>query len=187
MLGGKARTQRIARGGRLAGQRQEVGVKRSVYVHDSAEVPFESVVALMRGAPRMLFGSSGGATSEPTTADVTTHVGPIPIHDRFAVTFGDFAEASGQHYATLQITFSGDKHHVLVPDVEAKLEASAESPSRTRLAFVGSYQPPMGPVGALEDVLAGHRAVEEAMQQVIRELRDRMQAATRAVPPSTPS
>ena len=155
-------------------------MKRSVYVDAYVIMPFETVRSLMRDTPGALFGMAAeNKGPEVLTVAVGAHAGVIPIHDRFAIEFGSFEEAPGHYFATLHVKFAGDKHHVLVPDVDAKVEAIDEGYSRTELRLVGSYEPRMGPAGALEDVLLGHHAVEEAMQQVLYEVRNHLGSVSR--------
>ena len=65
----------------------------------------------------------------------------------------------------------------LFPTLDANLEISAAGASQSRVALIGSYRPPLGPVGELLDRAALHRA---AIVTIRRWLRGASAAATTA-------
>ena len=65
---------------------------------------------------------------------------------------------------------------MVLPDIDVAVEASDAGHQRTELEIVGHYSPRLGPLGALEDTLVGHQAVEEAMTQLVADLRAALEA-----------
>ena len=156
-------------------------MERHVYAYTHVYVPYEQVQALLRDDPvRLLSDAATSNENELHSREVEVHAGPLAIHDRFTIDLAGYDCFPEHHYCRLQLRLHGDRHHVLVPDVRAVVEASDAGDGRAQLELIGHYQPRMGAVGALEDALVGHRAVEEAMTQVLEDLRGRLQAAPMA-------
>jgi hypothetical protein len=167
-------------------------MERSVYASTHVYAPFEQVQAVLRDNPMRVLGEPGDtSTHDLHSREIEIHAGPVAIHDRFTIDLASFDCFPEHHYCRIQLRFHGDRHHVLVPDVRGVIEASDAGDGRTQLELIGHYQPRMGAVGALEDALVGHRAVEEAMTRVLEDLRSRLQAtprtasATGTAPPGT--
>ena len=156
-------------------------MERHVYASTHVYAPYEQVQARLRDDPARLLGDPSTTTAnELHSREVEVHAGPLAIHDRFTIDLTGYDCFPEHHYCRLQLRFHGDRHHVLVPDVRAVVEASDAGDGRTQLELIGHYQPRMGAVGALEDALVGHRAVEEAMAQILDDMRARLQSALEA-------
>jgi hypothetical protein len=152
-------------------------LQRHVYTSTLAHVPYAAIQAIMRDAPERLFRQVASDIDDPPQArKIEVHVGPVAIHDRFTIEFGEFAAHPDGHFSRLRLRCHGDRHHMLLPDVDAALEASDAGDDRTELEIAGHYSPPLGALGALEDALVGHRAVEEAMTQLLAGLRTALEA-----------
>jgi hypothetical protein len=131
----------------------------------------------MRDAPERLFRKPADDTAKLSqTREMEVHAGPLALHDRFSIEFGDFEAHPDGHFSRLRLTCRGDRHHMLLPDIDAVLDASDAGDDRTELEIAGHYMPRLGALGALEDALVGHRAVEEAMTQLVADLRLALEA-----------
>jgi len=51
---------------------------------------------------------------EVHSLEFEVHAGPVPIHDRFTIRFGQFDEYPEDHFCRLRWRFHGDRHHVVV-------------------------------------------------------------------------
>ena len=166
-------------------------MERHVYTSTLASVPFADVDAILRDAPVRLFRQlDGDNTDPPQTREIQLHAGPIAIHDRFTIELGEFEAHPDGHFSRLHLRCHSDRHHVVLPDVDVALDASDAGDDRTELEIAAHYTPPLGALGALEDAVVGHRAVEEAMTHLMADLRTALEAVyapadSTAVPTST--
>jgi hypothetical protein len=162
-------------------------LQRHVYTSTHADAPYAGVQALLRDAPEELFRQPvEDPDGQVHSREIEVHAGPVPIHDRFTIEFGEFETFPQDHFCRRRLTCHGDRHHMVLPDVEAALEASDTGDQRTELELVGHYAPRLGALGALEDVVVGHRAVEEAMTVLLADLRAALEA-THHVAEATPT
>jgi hypothetical protein len=60
---------------------------------------------------------------------------------------------------------------VLFPSLDANLEIAAAGPDQSRVALVGTYRPPLGPIGAGLDRAALHKAAQATVRRFLREAR----------------
>jgi hypothetical protein len=153
-------------------------LQRHAYASTHANAPFPGVHALLRDAPERLFSDSTSDWSGTVKSrEIEVHAGPVVIHDQFSVELGEFESFPQDHFCRLRLKVHGDRHHMVLPDVEIALEASEAGDDRTELEIVGHYSPRRGALGAVEDVLVGHRAVGEAMTALIDDFRVALEAA----------
>jgi hypothetical protein len=161
-------------------------MQRHVYTSTHADVPFGGAQAIIRDAPERLFPDSADDAAEAVQSrEIEVHAGPVAIHDRFTIEFGEFEAYPKDHFCRLRLKCHGHRHHMLLPDVDAAVEASDAGDQRTELEIVGHYSPRLGALGALEDALVGHRAVEEAMFQLVSDLRAALEATNSRAHPTT--
>ena len=157
---------------------EEIRLQRRVYASTHAYVPFAGVSSIMRDDPERVFRDPTDHSGEAVhSREFEVHAGPVAVHDRFTIEFGEFEVYPEDHFCRLHLTYRGDRHHMVLPDVEAVVDASDAGDDRTQLEIVGHYSPRLGALGALEDVLIGHQAVQEAMTLVLADLGAALQAA----------
>jgi hypothetical protein len=173
-------------------EHEEIRMQRHVFTSTHADVPFGGVQTIIRDAPERLFPDSADHAGEAVQSrEIEVHAGPVAIHDRFTIEFGDFEAYPKSHFCRLRLKCHGDRHHMLLPHVDAAVEASDAGDERTQLDIVAHYSPRLGALGALEDAVVGHRAMEEAMFQLVSDLRAALEAtnsradATATVPDAT--
>jgi hypothetical protein len=168
-------------------ENEEITLQRHAYASTFANAPFAGVHALLRETPERLFRDPGHDSGEPVTSrELEVHAGLVPIHDRFTIEFGEFESYPQDHFCRLRLKCHGDRHHMVLPDVDIAVEASDAGDQQTELEIVGHYSPRLGALGALEDALVGHHAVEEAMTVLVADFRAALEAAhSRAHAPAT--
>jgi hypothetical protein len=170
-----------------ASPNEEIRLQRRVYASTHAYVPFAGVQSIMRNDPERLFRDPADNLGEVVhSRELEIHAGPVPVHDRFTIEIGQLEVYPDDHFCRLHLTCRGDRHHLVLPDVDAVIDASDAGDDRTQLEVVGHYSPPMGALGALEDALIGHRAVHEAMTLVVADLAAALQAALTPVDTAEP-
>jgi len=162
----------------LPGPKEEITLQRHAYASTHANAPFPGVHALLCDAPERLFSDpASGTKGTVKSREIEVHAGPVLIHDQFTVELGEFESFPQDHFCRLRLKVHGDRHHMVLPDVDIALEASEAGDDRTELEIVGHYSPRLGALGAVEDVLVGHRAVEEAMTVLLNDFRVALEAA----------
>jgi hypothetical protein len=166
--------------GAPSGPRKEIDLQRHVFASTAVDAPFGQVQSVLRDSPESLFGDPADRGEEVHSPEFEVHAGPVPIHDRFTIRFGEFDEYPGDHFCRLRLRCHGDRHHVVVPDLDAVVEASDAGDDRTQLEVVGHYVPRMGALGALEDAIVGHRAVQEALNLIVAQLATALEGAVAA-------
>jgi hypothetical protein len=160
-------------------------MQRHVYTSTLADVAFADAQALMRDSPERLFPDPAAYAAEAMqSGEIQVHAGPVRIHDRYTIELGEFEAYPKHHFCRLRLECHGDRHHLVLPDVDAAVEAGDAGDQRTELEIVGHYSPRLGALGALEDTLVGHRAVEDAMTQLVADLRAALEAAASRTDPT---
>jgi hypothetical protein len=163
-------------------------LQRHVYTSTHADIPFADVQAILRDAPERLFPpAADDAADAVQSREIEVHAGPVAIHDRFRIELGELETYPDDHFCRLRLTCHGDRHHMVLPDIDAALEASDTGDQRTELELVAHYSPRLGALGALEDAVVGHRAVEEAMTQLVTDLRAALEATQSATDAAAPT
>jgi hypothetical protein len=89
----------------------------------------------------------------------------IAISPRLARTaeMGLGAVNFGEGWLTVPVSWRAAETDVLFPVFTGELQAARISDTTTELALVGSYQPPLGPVGELVDHVVMHRVASRAL------------------------
>lgn len=133
---------------------------------------------IARRFPNEMALQLGGGTS--ATQTVMVELG-LPVQSPDAVVF--------------ELTWNPVGHAHLLPVLRGSLELAPDG-LHTRLSFVGTYTPPLGPVGAFGDGLVGHRVarrtvstfLESVVRRIDEEVDRRMVAGMRPEPhPSQPT
>lgn len=70
---------------------------------------------------------------------------------------------SGDGWLTVPVSFRAAEADVLFPSFAGEVQAARLPGDRTELALVGTYQPPLGPVGELVDHAVLHRVAGKAL------------------------
>ena len=121
-------------------------------------LPFEVVARALRRGPRTWIPDY---VEGPGGEVLCT----IAIGPRLARTaeMGLGAVHSGEGWLTVSVSWRAAETDVLFPIFTGELQAARISDTSTELALVGSYQPPLGPVGELVDHVVMHRVASRAL------------------------
>jgi hypothetical protein len=163
--------------GPASGPKKETSLQRHLFASTAVDAPFGQVQSVLRDFPESVFGDPADRGEDVHGPEFEVHAGPLPIHDRFTIHFGKFDEYPGDHFCRLRLRCHGDRHHVVVPDLDVVVEASDAGVDRTQLEVVGHYVPGMGALGALEDAIVGHRAVQETLNLIVAQLGTALEGA----------
>lgn len=83
----------------------------------------------------------------------------------------------------IRFAWKASKSPRLFPVMEAELAVYPLTPTETQLDFLGTYEVPLGPLGAAVDAMLGHRIAEASVHRFLRDvadyLRQRLGSATK--------
>jgi hypothetical protein len=74
----------------------------------------------------------------------------------------------------LPLRWVAKEHASLFPTMEAELQLCEVGPAETEVRLVGEYEPPLGPLGAVADRMAGHRVAERSVHDFVEGVADRL-------------
>jgi hypothetical protein len=139
---------------------------RGTYWHAAAILKLELDPIVRVPLEELRFRVGGGAITRRVAGDV----GPMETErDRLRV----------------PLRWQAAEHPRLFPVMDADLRISDAGGNHIELRVVGQYHPPLGAVGAIADVAAGHRVAESSIQAFLADVAQRLEAklvehATRA-------
>ncbi len=155
-------------------------VRRPVDLVEHISVPAERAIAVFDAAPANIVGSgtTGPAPASATLANLSTGLGGGRTLTRdVRVGFGPAMDDDGDH--VLPVWWEDAEHPYLFPAFDGGLELRRNG-EQTDVRLVGSYQPPLGPVGRFADGLAGHRVVIASLEAFLHEVAGRLEEAADA-------
>jgi len=143
-------------------------MKRSVYQLDVVDRPFGEVADLLHSRPNELIDPEDLVELRDrnrAVVELDAHLSPFCISCQALVEFGPFTQIDGQmSVATLRVRWEALEHRSWFPTWSGEFEAVPRADHTTQLGFVGTYQPPMGPVGGLADAVILHRVADGALR-----------------------
>lgn len=142
-------------------------VTRELYLYDYLEVPYDDVVAAVEEHGDELFQSATDDARDRAHhvhANLVVDLGAFEVGREIVVDIGDLERPENTR-ATLPLRWQAWEHEGLFPSLTADLEIVmlADRPPLTQVTLVGTYEPPMGLLGAAGDRLWGHRIAEAAL------------------------
>jgi CBS domain-containing protein len=145
-------------------------------VYDHVEQPFGPVAEALAADP---VGVIRRAT-HAATADATLHaqIGPIDVTRDIAIEIGpmDDTPRTGQPMLRIPIAWHALRASYAFPVMQAELSIYPLTSTDTQLELVGTYDPPLGPLGRAIDRAALHGLAEASvlrlLQQIARCLRE---------------
>ena len=106
-------------------------------------------------------------TSYPSHVQVD--LGPAAVREQVDVVLGPLEVQDGS--VTQSIHIEAADHRRLFPTLDGELFAvEIDGPGDTRLCLTGRFQPPLGPAGAIGDLIGGRRLAEASIRAFFDEL-----------------
>jgi hypothetical protein len=142
--------------------------RQELRVYDYVNHPYAKVREILLLDPRAIFER---ATTKASTrahalgAELHVKFGSIQVGVDVAIEIGEIGETRsplGQPGTRLEFEWKSTTHAGLFPTMRATLLVYPLTSTETQLELVGTYDPPMGVVGAAIDSLILHRVVAEA-------------------------
>ena len=137
-------------------------------VYDYVNHPYASVRDALLLDPRGIFEratTTAAARAHALGAAIHVKVGPLDLVADVAITVVAIDEARsplGQPATRLELDWKSTNRPDWFPTMKGTLLVYALTSTETQLDFSGTYEPPMGIVGAAIDALILHKVVAEA-------------------------
>jgi hypothetical protein len=90
------------------------------------------------------------------------------VQRRAAVECGPVDRGTG--LISMSVSWRDAAHPGVFPQVHGEIRLLESSGTTTEVEFSGEYEPPLGPVGRVADAMAGHRVVEQTVDDAVRRL-----------------
>ena len=81
------------------------------------------------------------------------------------------------HGIRVPLRWHAEQHPRWFPELDAELRLVPVGEATTELRLVGTYEPPLGALGALGDRVAGHRLAETALREFLTGVAQRLTGA----------
>jgi hypothetical protein len=150
--------------------------RRAVAVSRRVPVPVDLAVALLGRDPALIIGSELPApwTGDDARADVGVDLpGGRQVRREVRIGFGPILEDDDA--LALPVWWEDAERPDLLPTFDGGVELRGDE-HVTELRLVGSYQPPLGPVGRFADSLVGHRVAIASLETFLTATADRLAA-----------
>jgi hypothetical protein len=141
--------------------------------------PYEQVRDALRKDTVGIFQRATTAAADRARAIVATlraSVGAVEVAADVEI---QVKSAEEKHPATGPVTeivlhWKAAKHPEMFPIMDAVLSVYPLSSAETQLDLLGTYQPPLGVVGAALDAMVGHRLAEASVHRFVEDTADRL-------------
>jgi len=163
-------------------------VSRELYCYAYVEAPFELVTRLLaEDAAAVLQGATDDAADQ---ADQLSHplrvnVGGFGVSKDVEIELGRF-EPREVTRSVVPLAWRASGSALLFPELRAELEVAAVSfdPPLTQVSVRGSYEPPLGAVGAGADRVLLGRLAEATLHRFTHEVADALRRKAEGLPPA---
>jgi hypothetical protein len=136
----------------------------------SVNCPFERVPAFLAD----YFAKQGELGDRPAVIELRTPVGEARLEREVVAHLSPKPGYPG--YTRIGITWA-PKDGGPYPTFEGVLSASQETEDGCRLDLDGEYTPPLGPVGAVFDLVLGHNIAEATANDLLHHIREVLEQA----------
>lgn len=153
-------------------------MSRPLHVYAYVEAPFDLVTRLLaQDATRVLQHATDDAAEQAgqLSRPLRVAVGGFDVGRDVAIEVGEF-EPRGITRSVVPLSWHAETGRLLFPELRAELEVSAVvvDPPLTQITVDGTYEPPLGAIGAGADRLLLHRLAEAAVHRFTHEVADQV-------------
>jgi hypothetical protein len=142
--------------------------------YDYVNRSYDDVRAAVLAAPAELFtrGTRVGAREAGAIAQLHARVGPLDVAADVAIKVSAVYEDTryDRPATVVKLAWSHPQHPGLFPSMIATIAVYPLSPTETQLELDGTYEPPLGLVGAALDSVLGHRLARAAIDGFVHEV-----------------
>jgi hypothetical protein len=153
--------------------------ERSLCVYDYVDSPYDDVTRLLAEDAADILQSATEAASQhadEVVARLTVEVGGFEVGRDVQIQVGAF-EPVGITHVRVPLRWHARDRAALFPAMDAALEVRVVpvEQARTQIILIGSYEPPLGRMGAAMDAAVGHHVVESTVHRFVRDIAERVE------------
>lgn len=154
-------------------------MQRPIYAYAYAKVPFDDAIGLLAGDPERLLQDATEVSTEHAEhvlANLHTRIGGVEVDRDVEIELGEFDPVEALR-SVVPVHWQDAEGQPWFPTMDATLEITALSlrPPLVQVTIAGTYQPPLGPVGAAVDAVAAHRVAEATTHTFVHEVATRLE------------
>lgn len=149
-------------------------MRRNLYYYTQLDVDFGDAVAVLAGDPARWLPTPGQPDGKDwrVTLDASGTVPAALAHRTALVELDPLERLTDRAWRRLRWRDAAAGRALPVLDADLELEALLDGTSR--LALVGSYEPPGAFIGGLADAAAGHRVAEACVRRFVLDVAARL-------------
>jgi hypothetical protein len=161
-------------------------VSRELHAYAYVEAPFDLCIRLLaENATRVLQQATDESAEQARVLSrpLAVEVGGFSVSHEAVIEVGEF-EPRQLTSAVVPLRWQAETGRLLFPTMEAELEVSALvfDPPLTQVTLRGTYEPPMGAIGAGADRLALGKLAEATVHRFVHEVADQLRRLVEAIP-----
>jgi hypothetical protein len=165
-------------------------VERTLHVYAYVEAPFDEVSHLLASdAVGVLQRATDESAEQASTLSrkLRVAVGGFDVSNDVRIELGEF-EPRAVTRSVVPLRWHAEKGRLLFPELSAELEVAAIvfDPPLTQLTVTGTYEPPLGLLGAGADKLLLHRLAEATLHRFTHEVADEIRRRLERDPAEPP-
>ncbi len=161
-------------------------MERTLHVFAYVEAPWDLVSRLLAEDSRAVLQHATADAAEQAdqlTRTLKLDVGGFEVCKDVRIEVGEFVPREVIR-SVVPLRWHAERGRLLFPELAADLEVAAVSvdPPLTQLTVTGSYEPPLGLLGAGADRLMLHRLAEATIHRFVHEVADELRRLIEALP-----
>lgn len=154
-------------------------MSRLIYTYAYAKVAFDDAIALLAGDPERLLQDAtdvSAADADSVVANLHVSIAGHDIDRDVTIELGEFDPVEVLR-SVVPVRWRATRGHLWFPTMDATLEITALSlrPPLVQVTLAGSYEPPLGTLGAVLDAVAAHRIAEATAHTFVNEVARRLE------------
>ncbi len=159
---------------------------RPLHCYAYVEAPWDQVSRLLAEDSRAVLQHAtidAAEQADQLTRTLKLQVGGFQVSRDVRIEVGEF-HPSGLTRSVVPLRWQAERGKLLFPELAADLEVASVSlePPLTQLTVTGSYEPPLGLLGAGADRLMLHRLAEATVHRFVHEVADELRRLIDALP-----
>ena len=160
---------------------------RELHCYAYVEAPFDLVTRLLAEDARAVLQLATDDAAEQAgllASPLKVNVGGFGVSKHVEIEFGAFEPRSVTR-SVVPLSWRAKGKALLFPELTAELEVAAVSfePPLTQVTVTGTYEPPLGAVGAGADRVILGRLAEATVHRFTHEIADALRRKVEAIPP----
>ena len=162
-------------------------MERALHCYAYVEAPWDQVSRLLAEDSRAVLQHAtldAADQARQVSRTLRLDVAGFEVSKDVAIKVGEFVPREATR-SVVPLRWRAERGRMLFPELAADLEVAAVSfdPPLTQLTVSGSYEPPLGLLGAGADRLMLHRLAEATIHRFIHEVADELRRLIDALPP----